>query len=169
MLPGIAKMKNQLPPANLDDKLLQRQVAIIPVDDAKERRSPDVLKGEPQKRIAAARHESRGDQQAPQDHRNMADVMKMMGSGAKRGPARRPRQHDGLRRRHAEPEQMRRWPQRCRAACRPERPGAWSAGPAADDARTAPRFPGAPGGLPGLGRPGGLPGLGGFPGLGKKK
>jgi signal recognition particle subunit SRP54 len=32
-----------------------------------------------------------------------------------------------------------------------------------------PKFPGAPGGLPGLGGKPGLPGLGGFPGLGKKK
>src|SRR6201988_4742261 len=44
MLPGIAKMKNQLAAANLDDRLLKRQVAIIDSMTPRERRNPDVLK-----------------------------------------------------------------------------------------------------------------------------
>src|SRR6202022_3415419 len=44
MLPGIAKMKNQLAAANLDDGVLKRQIAIIDSMTPKERRSPDILK-----------------------------------------------------------------------------------------------------------------------------
>src|SRR5262249_59840939 len=53
MLPGIAKMKNQLAAANLDERVLKRQVAIIDSMTAKERRNPDVLKASRKKRIAA--------------------------------------------------------------------------------------------------------------------
>src|SRR4029077_16853301 len=53
MLPGIAKMKNQLAAPNLDDKLLKRQVAIIQSMTPKERRSPDVLRASRKKRIAS--------------------------------------------------------------------------------------------------------------------
>ena len=53
MLPGIAKMKNQMAAANLDDKVLKRQVAIIHSMTPKERRNPDVLKASRKKRIAA--------------------------------------------------------------------------------------------------------------------
>ena len=34
MLPGVAKMKNQLASANLDERLLKRQMAIDRFDDA---------------------------------------------------------------------------------------------------------------------------------------
>ena len=86
MLPGVAKMKNQLANANLDDRLLKRQVAIIDSMTPKERRNPDLLKASRKRRIAA------GSGTKPEDinkllkmHRGMADMMKAMGSG-KRGP-----------------------------------------------------------------------------------
>src|SRR5262245_38777000 len=41
MLPGIAKMKNQLAAANLDERVLKRQVAMIDSMTPKERRHPD--------------------------------------------------------------------------------------------------------------------------------
>src|ERR687888_399402 len=44
MLPGIAKMKNQLASANLDERLLKRQVAIIYSMTPKERKNPDMMK-----------------------------------------------------------------------------------------------------------------------------
>src|SRR5829696_1476260 len=53
MLPGVAKMKNQLAAANLDERVLKRQMAIIDSMTAKERKSPDVLKASRKKRIAA--------------------------------------------------------------------------------------------------------------------
>ena len=53
MLPGIAKMKNQLAAANLDERVLKRQVAIIDSMTPQERRNPEVLKASRKKRIAA--------------------------------------------------------------------------------------------------------------------
>src|SRR5664279_3297761 len=86
MLPGIAKMKNQIANAGIDDKVLKRQVAIIDSMTAQERRNPDILKNSRKKRIAA------GSGTTPEAinkllkmHRGMADMMKAMGSG-KRGP-----------------------------------------------------------------------------------
>src|ERR1700683_2576202 len=86
MLPGIAKMKNQLAERNLDETVLKRQVAIIDSMTPQERRHPDVLKASRKRRIAA------GSGTKPEDinrllkmHRTMGDVMKAMGS-AKRGP-----------------------------------------------------------------------------------
>src|SRR4029078_11539356 len=55
MLPGVAKMKNQLASANLDERLLKRQVAIIDSITPRERKRPDVLKASPTKRIPAWR------------------------------------------------------------------------------------------------------------------
>src|ERR671928_1576151 len=52
MLPGIAKMKNELAAANLDERVLKRQVAIIDSMTPKERRNPDLLKASRKKRIA---------------------------------------------------------------------------------------------------------------------
>src|SRR6201993_625996 len=44
MLPGIAKMKNQLATANVNENMLKHQVAIIDSMTPKERRNPDILK-----------------------------------------------------------------------------------------------------------------------------
>src|SRR2546427_11795376 len=41
MMPGIAKMKNQIANAGLDDKILKRQVAVIDSMTRQERKSPD--------------------------------------------------------------------------------------------------------------------------------
>ena len=86
MLPGIAKIKNQIAERNLDEKILKRQIAIIDSMTPQERRNPDVLKASRKRRIAA------GSGTKPEDinrlikmHRGMADMMKAMGS-AKRGP-----------------------------------------------------------------------------------
>ncbi len=87
MLPGIAKMKNQLAAANLDERVLKRQMAIIDSMTPQERRNPDMLKAKRKLRIAAGSGTKVEDvNKLLKMHRNMADVMKMMGSGAKRGP-----------------------------------------------------------------------------------
>src|ERR1043165_6756711 len=87
MLLGVAKMKNQMAAANLDDKLLKRQVAIIQSMTPKERRSPDVLKASRKKRIASGSGTKVEEiNKLLKMHRSMADLMKMMGSGNKRGP-----------------------------------------------------------------------------------
>jgi signal recognition particle subunit SRP54 len=80
MLPGIGKIKKQIDGANLDDKMLKRQRAIISSMTPKERRNPKVLDGKRKRRIAA------GSGTKPEDvnkllkmHRQMADMMKTMG------------------------------------------------------------------------------------------
>src|SRR5215204_4691711 len=86
MLPGIAKMKNQLAEANLDEKLLKRQMAIIDSMTPNERRKPDVLKASRKKRIAAGSGTKVEEiNRLLKMHRTMADLMKAMGGG-KRGP-----------------------------------------------------------------------------------
>ena len=60
MLPGVGKMKKQLDSANLDDKLLVRQEAMIQSMTPKERRNPQIIaasrKETRQKRCCARRH-----------------------------------------------------------------------------------------------------------------
>ena len=80
LLPGIGKMKKQIDAANLDDRVLKRQRAIIQSMTPKERRRPKILDGKRKRRIAA------GSGTKPEDinkllkmHRQMADMMKMMG------------------------------------------------------------------------------------------
>jgi signal recognition particle subunit SRP54 len=151
MLPGVAKMKNQLASANLDERVLKRQVAIIDSMTAKERRNPEILKASRKKRIAAGSGTKVEDiNRMLKMHRTMADVMKAMG-GAKRGPMAGLANMLGLG-------------------------GMGSAVPSPEEmAKLAEKMPGGlPGGLPGL--PSGLPGAGGklpvagplLPGLGGK-
>ena len=105
MLPGVAKMKNQIAAANLDDKILKRQVAVIDSMTREERRNPDLLKNSRKKRISAgSRREGRGDQQAPEDAPEHGRHDEGHGPGQARADG-RARQHDGFwrRRRHAEP------------------------------------------------------------------
>jgi len=86
MMPGIAKMKNQIANAGLDDRVLKRQIAVIASMTRQERKNPDILKASRKKRIAAgAGQEVQEVNKLLKMHRNMADMMKAMGSG-KRGP-----------------------------------------------------------------------------------
>jgi signal recognition particle subunit SRP54 len=80
MLPGIGKVKKQIDSANLDDRLLKRQRAIICSMTPKERRNPKILDGKRKRRIAS------GSGTKPEDvnrllkmHRQMAEMMKTMG------------------------------------------------------------------------------------------
>jgi signal recognition particle subunit SRP54 len=177
MMPGIAKMKNQLAGANLDERVLKRQAAIIDSMTPQERRRPDVLKASRKKRIAAGSGTRVEDiNRLLKMHRTMADVMKAMG-GAKRGPLAgfanmlgmgggMPSQADLAKLAEKMPGGL---PSGLPSGLPPGLPGA----PALPGTPALPpKFPG--GGLPGLG--GKLPGLGGMPGLpgfdknfGKKK
>jgi signal recognition particle subunit SRP54 len=165
MLPGIAKMKNQVAAANLDEKVLKRQMAIIDSMTPQERRQPDILKAKRKLRIAAGSGTKVEDiNRLLKMHRQMADVMKMMGSG-KRGPMAGLANMLGLGSGMPSPEQM--------AELAKKMPGAPGA------AALPPGAPGLPPTMPGLPPklPGGplLPGLGGKPpglgplGFGKKK
>src|SRR5262245_52586551 len=53
MLPGVAKIKNQLAERNIDDGILKRQMALIDSMTPGERKNPDVLKASRKKRVAA--------------------------------------------------------------------------------------------------------------------
>ena len=87
MLPGVAKMKDQLASANLDDKFVKRQRAIISSMTPQERRNPDILKASRKKRIAAGSGVTvEYVNRLLKQHRQMADMMKAMGgAGGKRG------------------------------------------------------------------------------------
>jgi signal recognition particle subunit SRP54 len=167
MLPGIAKMKNQLAAANVNENMIKHQVAIIDSMTPKERRNPDVLKASRKKRIAAGSGTKVEEiNKLLKMHRTMADMMKAIGSG-KRGPFAGLANMMGLGGGGMpSPEEM--------AKLAEKMPGGLSGAPGGAPG-LPPTMPGLPpqlpGGLPGLGGklPGGLPGLGGFPGFGKKK
>src|SRR6266513_2278073 len=160
MMPGIAKMKNQIASANLDERVLKRQMAVIDSMTPKERRNPDVLKASRKRRIAE------GSGTKPEDinrllkmHRGMADMMKAM-SGAKRGPMAGLAQMMGFGGGMPSPEEIQKLAEKMPGGA----PGAPGLPPTMPG--LPPKFPGGPL-LPGLG--GKPPGLGAFPGLGKKK
>ena len=80
MMPGVGKMKKQLDAANLDDSVIKRQVAIISSMTKKERQQPKLLNASRKKRIAAGSGTQVQDvNRLLKSHRQMADMMKMMG------------------------------------------------------------------------------------------
>ena len=84
MLPGIAKVKDQLNSAGLDEKLLKRQEAIISSMTKEERKTPDVLNGSRRKRIAMGSGVDVSDvNKLLKMHRQMADMMKKMNKGGR--------------------------------------------------------------------------------------
>ncbi len=162
MLPGINKAKQQLASANLDDKVIKRQRAIIESMTPWERRNPLKIDGKRRRRIAA------GSGTRPEDvnkllkmHRQMADMMKAMGSGGKRGMFAGLGQMFGMGgggMPQPSPEQLAELAKKVPGGAIPDKfPGGLGGG----------LPPGLPGGMPGL------PGLGakfpGFPLGGKKK
>jgi signal recognition particle subunit SRP54 len=171
MLPGVAKIKNQLAERNLDDNLLKRQMAIIDSMTPGERKNPDVLKASRKKRIAAGSGTKVEEiNRLLKMHRTMADVMKAMGGGAKRGPLAGLAQMMGFGGGMPSPEEMAKLAEKMPGGLPGAGlPGAGGLPPTLPG--LPPRMPGLPG-LPGLGggklpTPGGLPPN--FPGFGKKK
>ena len=165
-MPGIAKMKNQIANAGLDEKILKRQMAIIDSMTPKERRNPDVLKASRKRRIAE------GSGTRPEDinrllkmHRGMADMMKAM-SGAKRGPMAGLAQMMGFGGGMPSPEEMQKLAEKMPGGLPPGMPGGPQGMPAKMPGMPSSLPPNFPGALPGLGPK--IPGLGGFPGLKKK-
>jgi signal recognition particle subunit SRP54 len=158
MLPGVAKMKNQIANAGLDENILKRQVAIIDSMTPQERRNPDILKASRKKRIAA------GSGTTPEAinkllkmHRGMADMMKAMG-GAKRGPLAGLAQAMGFGGKMPSPEEMKQMAEQAKAQggqLPPSMPGLPKLPPNIPGLPSLGKFPGLPGGLP--------------PGFGKKK
>ncbi len=86
MIPGISKMKNQLDQANVDDKMIARQQAIIFSMTPKERRNPKVLNASRRRRIAAGSGTSVQEvNRLLKQHQQMATMMKKMGKMGKKG------------------------------------------------------------------------------------
>jgi signal recognition particle subunit SRP54 len=82
MLPGAAKMKAQMANANIDDKMISRQEAIISSMTRAERKKPDVLNASRKRRIAAgAGVEVQDINRLLKQHRQMADAVKALSKG----------------------------------------------------------------------------------------
>jgi signal recognition particle subunit SRP54 len=169
MLPGIAKMKDQLQNSGFDDKMVKRQRAIISSMTPRERRNPHLLnddarKASRKKRIAAgAGVQVEQVNRLLKQHRQMADMMKMMGGKGGKGSGMMGKLGQmmgvpGLGGPMPSPEQI--------AALQKQMGGGEGGAP-------PPGMPNLPANFPGLGAGGmpKLPGLGGggFNPFGKKK
>jgi len=168
MMPGVAKLKGQIAERNIDDSVFKRQMAIIDSMTPKERQTPDILKASRKKRIASGSGTKVEEvNRLLKMHRGMADMMKAMGKGGKRGPmaglAQMFGMGGGMGGAMPSPDEL--------AKLAGQMPGG-AGGPTGSPPGLPPGMPGLPPkfpGLPGLGPkgPGGLPP--GFPGFGKKK
>jgi signal recognition particle subunit SRP54 len=79
LLPGVQKIKKQIAEANIDDKVIGRQRAIISSMTKTERKKPDVLNASRKRRVAAgAGVEVSEINRLLKQHRQMADVFKSM-------------------------------------------------------------------------------------------
>ena len=89
MLPGIGKVKKQLEEANIDEKVIKRQEAIISSMTQKERRNPKLLDGSRRRRIAAGSGTTVPEiNRLLKQYQDMADMMKRMNKLGKKGLAR---------------------------------------------------------------------------------
>jgi signal recognition particle subunit SRP54 len=88
LLPGVKNAKQQMAAANIDDKMLKRQEAIIMSMTPHERKRPDILAASRKRRIAAGAGVDVAEvNKVLKMHRNMADVMKKIGKGGMKGLA----------------------------------------------------------------------------------
>jgi signal recognition particle subunit SRP54 len=78
-LPGVQKMQKQLDQANIDEKMIARQCAIIDSMTPKERKNADLLGASRKRRIAAGSGTSVQDiNRLLKQHKQMQDMMKRM-------------------------------------------------------------------------------------------
>jgi signal recognition particle subunit SRP54 len=180
MIPGIAKMKNQIAASHLDGKVVKQQIAIVNSMTAAERKNPDILKASRKKRIAAGAGVSvELVNRLLKQHRQMADMMKLMGQNKRGGPMAGLANMFGLGGgapglpgspnlgAMPSPEEIAAMQRQMGGgAALPEFPGNAKAPTGLPSMPSAtPKLPG----LPGLGTKPTLPGLGGFNPFGKKK
>jgi signal recognition particle subunit SRP54 len=163
MMPGMAGMKDKMAAAGLNDNIFKRQLAIISSMTKAERANPDILKHSRKKRIASGSGTDASDiNKLLKMHRQMADMMKMMG-GKKGGMMKQ--MMGGLAGKMGlgglgggmmgggMPDLSSMDPKQLEALAKQAEASGLTKG-----------MGGLPGGLPGLGGPK-LPGLGGLPGL----
>jgi signal recognition particle subunit SRP54 len=86
MLPGIGKIKKQISEANIDDKVIKRQEAIISSMTKTERKNPKVLNASRRRRIAEGSGTSVQDvNKLLKQHQDMATMMKKVQKLGKKG------------------------------------------------------------------------------------
>jgi len=140
MLPGVQKLKGQINEANLEDKQVHRQIAVIRSMTKAERQKPDLLNGSRRRRIAKGAGVDVAEvNKLIKMHRTMADMAKQMGKGKMPGMGGMGGMMPGMGRQMPNMEQLKQL-----------------------GAGKGVLPPSGGGGLPGL--PGGLPGLPGLPG-----
>jgi signal recognition particle subunit SRP54 len=82
LMPGMGQMKKAMAGANIDEKVFDRQVAIINSMTKAERTNPDLLNASRRKRIAAGSGVKVEDvNKLMKQHRQMADMMKKVSKG----------------------------------------------------------------------------------------
>jgi signal recognition particle subunit SRP54 len=82
MMPGVGQMKKAMANANVDEKVFDRQIAIINSMTKKERANPDLLNASRRKRIAAGAGVDVSEiNKLTKQHRQMADMMKKVAKG----------------------------------------------------------------------------------------
>lgn len=82
LMPGMGQMKKAMANSNIDEKVFDRQIAIINSMTKKERSEPDLLNASRRKRIAAgAGVEVSEINKLAKQHRQMADMMKKVSKG----------------------------------------------------------------------------------------
>ncbi len=145
LLPGAANIKKQMAAANLDDKVIVRQRAIISSMTQKERRKPELLNASRRRRIAVGAGVDVADvNRLMKMHKQMAGMMKKLGRNGGKG-------WKSLMGNMPSPDQMGDMPQ--------EMPADMSKMPNMDQLmKQMPKGAGSLPGMPG----GGLPGLPGF-------
>ena len=86
MMPGAQKMKSQIADADIDEKILAHQEAIIRSMTIKERRNPKVIKASRRKRIAAGSGTTVQEvNKLLKQHKQVSSMMKKAGKMGKRG------------------------------------------------------------------------------------
>jgi signal recognition particle subunit SRP54 len=148
MLPGVQKIKKQIAEANISDKAIDRQIAIIRSMTAKERKKPDILAASRKRRVAAGSGVEVAEiNRLLKQHRQMQDAFKAMSRDGGKGFARMAQMFGGG------------MPGMGGGQMPASLPGVSQA-----DLEKAKQMLAENGGsLPGLGKPGGLPGLPKFP------
>jgi signal recognition particle subunit SRP54 len=154
MLPGMGKIKKQMEGADLDNKVLKRQMAIIGSMTPFEKRNPKVMNASRKKRVAAGSGTKVEEiNRLLKMHLQMAAMMKQMGQGkglfGKMFGGKSPPDAAEMEKMQAE-----------LAAMNPD-----ALPEDLKDMMKGSAMPQMPAGLPGLGG-GKLPGLGSLPGLG---
>ena len=88
MLPGVQKVKKQIAESGIDDRIFDRQVALISSMTKVERKKPDILNASRKRRIArGAGVEVMDLNRLLKQHRQMADAFKAMSRGGGKGMA----------------------------------------------------------------------------------